>query len=162
MAHSRQFRWSVVVLAGASMIGVGSAADTPEDSSALESAIDWYKNVYAMDFVEDDPNFYDHYADHVYLGFGKTVGHLRNAGVQVEMGAYTQDWVDRGWANSELQSVEGIEIDARSALLTAYWRIEAADGATVTECDTPGWRYVVVKPEATWQVAAEFEAACLK
>ncbi len=154
---ARRFGAAVAV---ASALTFASATASSDEKSATESAIDWYESVYAVSFVEGDPNFYDHYLDHIYLGFGGNVGYHSKQSLETEISEYIAPWIQSGWEQSKLKSVEGVEIDANTVLLTARWSMETADGDAVTTCKLPGWRYVVAKSDATWRVLSEFEAPC--
>ncbi|MEO0399539.1 MAG: hypothetical protein AAF224_08990 [Pseudomonadota bacterium] len=129
--------------------------------NAVLDAVDWYKNIYAVSFVENDPDFFSHYADYVFLGFGENVGYQENPNIEAEMSAYIESWVEKGWTNSALQSVEGTAIDSKTVLLTSHWKITSADGESVTKCTMPGWKYIVVDTKAGWRIISEFEAPCM-
>lgn len=128
--------------------------------AGLQSAVDWYKNIYAVSYIEGDPNFYDHYMDQTYLGFGANVGYLGKSDLEAEMTAYVDPWIKAGWEKTSLQAVDGVEINPSTVLLTARWSLKTADGQSVVDCALPGWSYVVIRNAETWRVLSEFETPC--
>ena len=147
-------------ITGAFALCLGFAMQASADDGAVKSAENWYEDIYAVGFVEGDPNFYDHYLDHIYLGFGNNVGYHTKESLETEINDYISDWAAAGWEKSEFQSVEGAEIDPQTVMLTARWQIKTAAGEIVTTCETPGWIYIVVASDDTWRVISEFEAPC--
>lgn len=140
--------------------GIGYSTQAIADDDAVNSAIDWYEKAYAVSFIEGDADFYDHYLEPIYLGFSDTVGYQTKQSFEVALTDYVQKWIDDGWETSALNSVEGVEIDPNTVLLTARWLLKTSNGEIVTKCQNPGWRYMVVRDETTWRIISEFEAPC--
>lgn len=137
----------------------GAFAEEVADPVAAE-ARDWYENVYAKAFVEGDENFYDFYADTVFLELGEAPGYLTREAVAPAMDAYVAPWVASGWSQSELKDLTVKRIGAKTVFIKAWWSMATDAGDDVTGCPSPAWTYLVSELDEGWRVVSEFEAPC--
>lgn len=140
-----------------------SPAVAPADATAPThlDAADWYRQRYAVDFVQGSAGFYDHYVDRILFVRGTDVQQLDHDAFAAALDEiYTGPWTRAGWKRSELRRVETLALGPRTTLIMTRWAMLDDAGHVVTGCALPGWNYIVVQSGDTWKIAAEIEAPC--
>lgn len=124
-------------------------------------AADWYRQRYAVDFVQGSAGFFDHYVERILFVRGADARQLDHASFAAALEEiYTGPWTRAGWKRSELRRVETLALGPQTTLIMTRWAMLDDAGHAVTGCALPGWNYIVVQSGGTWKIAAEIEAPC--
>lgn len=146
-------------------VAAGMLFALPSFASGLEpaqsaSALEWYKNEYVNGFLNGDPDFMNHYADHVYFAlYEPQLFDRANLGTFIDK-VYVQKWTENGWSQTEFLGADSRRLGKATVLITAKWAMQDDNGSPVTECPVIAWNYVVSQTESAWTIIAEFEAPC--
>ncbi len=148
-------------LVSACLLFSGLASAERSAGTADEAAARWFKDSYVADFLSDDPNFMDHYADSVQFIIGQKVETLGRDALAAAMDKiYVQPWIAAGWETTRLLGVEATSLASDTVHLTADWGFLDSAGNNVVGCERPQWHYLVVFNGTRWQINAEIEGGC--
>lgn len=151
------FHSSIAAMCIAAAIPVtGAHAENTEDTAKK-----WFKETYAVDYINGAENFWDHYADNVYFVTPDSAHvYAKDNLVPFLTKAYLDIWTANGLSKIELLKTKSTVLGDNTIGISGTWRLENDAGETVAHCKKPKFNYILDNTSGVWKIIAEFQAPC--